>query len=161
MEAREPDPVRGALAGLAAGLAAAFVMNQFQTLWSAVSAPDGGGGDPATVKAANKVSRATTGRSIEEGDKNLAGEAVHYGLGAALGVAYGIAAEYRPGVTIGFGTAFGAATAVALDNVAVPAAGLDDPPWDTSLGTHAYGMVSHLVFGAATEGTRSIIRAVA
>ncbi len=162
MERRKPDPVRGALAGLAAGLVAAFAMNQFQKIWSAASSSDdSGGSDPATVKAANKVSRAARGRSIEKKNKDTAGEAVHYGLGAALGIAYGIAAEFQPGVTAGFGTAVGATTALILDNVAVPIAGLGDPPWETPIGVHAYGIVSHLVFGAVAEGTRAAIRAVA
>ena len=151
-----PDPLRGAIAGVAAGLAAAFAMNQFQKLWPQESADKG---DPATVKAANKASRTATGKPVPEPAKDIAGEAVHYGLGAALGVGYGILAEYWPQATAGLGTAFGAVTALALDEAAVPAMGLGEAPWKTPPATHAYGMISHIVFGLVTEGARRSLRA--
>ncbi len=151
-----PDPLRGAIAGVAAGLAAAFAMNQFQKLWPRESDSEG---DPATVKAANKASRAAIGRPVPGAEKELAGEAIHYGLGAALGVGYGIMAEYWPQARTGFGTAFGAVTALALDEVAVPAMGLGEAPWKTPPATHAYGMVSHLVFGLVAESARRSLRA--
>ncbi|MBA3896376.1 MAG: DUF1440 domain-containing protein [Sphingomonadaceae bacterium] len=153
---KNPDPLRGLLAGIAAGLAAAFAMNRFQELW-----PTDGEGDPATVKAAQRACRAATGRSLSDDLKEPAGNALHYGLGAALGALYGLAAEYAPRVTAGFGTAFGTATALILDEVAVPAAGLAGPPWKTPAAAHAYGIVSHLVFGATAEAARRTIRAVA
>lgn len=162
MAAPRPDLMRGALAGLAAGLAAAFAMNQFQKLWSAfVSEDSEGDGDSATVRTADEVSHALTGRKLPKRAKEPAGEAVHYALGAALGVAYGVAAEFRPRVTLGFGTVFGTTTALVLDEALVPALGITDPPWEFPAGTHAYSLVSHLVFGAVAEGTRASIRALA
>ena len=108
MTRRKPDPIRGALAGLAAGLVASFVMSQAQKAFAAFGAKSGSG-DPATVKAANKAGRATTGRSIEPEQKDGAGEAVHCATGAALGLAYGLAAvagaAREPGIRAG--VAFG------------------------------------------------------
>jgi hypothetical protein len=63
---RAPDPLMGAVAGLVAGLAASFAMGQFQKLRSLAGSDEGSGGDPATVRAANKASRIATGRSIEK-----------------------------------------------------------------------------------------------
>ena len=157
MTTRTPDPIRGALAGLAAGLVASFAMNMAQKLFATLGAKPGPG-DPATVRAANKLSRAATGRSIEQEKKEGAGEAVHYATGAALGVAYGLAAEYRPEVTAAAGTAFGAATSVVLDEAGVPLAGLGKPPWQAPLSSHAYGLASHLVFGVVAESTRRALR---
>ena len=157
MTRRKPDPIRGALAGVAAGLVASFVMSQAQKAIAAIGAKTGSG-DPATVKAANKLSRATTGRSIEKEQKEGAGEAVHYATGAALGLAYGLAAEYRPEVTAGAGTAFGAATSVVLDEAGGPLAGLGKPPWQAPLASQAFGLASHFVFGLAAEGTRRALR---
>ena len=154
MNSKTPDPIRGALAGLAAGLVASFAMSMAQKLFAAVGPKQGSDGDPATVRAANKMSRAATGRSIEKERKAEAGQAVHYATGAALGLAYGIAAEYRPEATTGYGAAFGAATSLALDDAGVPLAGLGKPPWQAPLSSHAFGLVSHLIFGLATEGTR-------
>jgi hypothetical protein len=54
----ETDIIKGLLAGVAGGLLASFLMEQFQAAWSAASqamAPSkkrGGTADPATVKAA-------------------------------------------------------------------------------------------------------------
>jgi len=155
-----PDPLKGALAGLAAGLTAAFVMDRFQ--WALAKAmPSDGGGDqePATERAADRVARIATGDDVPGDDKPVAGQLVHYALGAALGVAYGIAAEYSPSVTTGFGTAFGTGTAAVLDEAVVPAVGLGDAPWNTGAGTHLYSLASHLVFGGAAEATRRSVRA--
>ena len=154
----EADPIRGALAGLAAGLVASFAMSQMQKLFAAIGPDEGPADDPATIKAANKVSRAATGRSVETQDKSAAGAVVHYATGAALGIAYGLAAEYRPEVTKAYGALFGAATSLLLDETLVPAAGLSKPPLDASLSSHAFGLASHFVFGMAAEGTRAALR---
>ena len=155
--AHAPAPVRGIAAGLAGGLIASFAMDRFQSLWSrAVSMPDEG--DPATVKAASKMSRAATGEPIAESDKKLAGSIVHYLFGAGLGAAYGLAAEYRPVVTKGFGTGFAALSATLFDEIAVPAAGLSGPPSKTPAKVHAYSYASHLLFGTVSEGVRRALR---
>ena len=158
MKDRKPDPIRGALAGLAAGLAASFAMGMAQRLFAAIGPKQASDGDPATVKAANKVSRAAAGRSIEKEHKEAAGGTVHYATGAALGLAYGIAAEYRPEVTAGHGAVFGVATSLALDEAGVPLAGLGKPPWQAPLSSHAFGLASHFVFGLAAEGARRALR---
>lgn len=152
-----PDPLAGALAGLAAGLAASLAMDAFQAALSALS-PSDGEPMPATQQFADRVARDVTGEPVADGYKALAGQAVHYGLGAALGVAYGLAAEYSPAVTAGRGAAFGAGTAALLDETAVPLIGVGDPPWKTSPATHLYTLASHLVFGAAAEATRRLVR---
>ncbi len=92
--------------------------------------------------------------------KALAGNAIHYTLGAVLGVAYGMTAEVRPEVTAGGGTLFGTGVAGLLDEAAVPAVGLGTAPWQTPLSEHAYTLGSHLVFGAAAEATRRLVRGV-
>ena len=152
----EPAPLRGLAAGIAAGLVASLAMNLFQKAWArAVPMPETGD-DPATVKAAQRASRAATGEYFAKADKEAAGNAVHYAFGAVLGGAYGLLAEYWP-VTKGCGTVFGAASA-AFDELAVPAAGLSRPPTDFPASTHAYGLASHIVFGGVTEATRRLVR---
>lgn len=153
----DPSPLRGALAGLVAGLVASLVMDSLQQVVTAASL-SAGGGEPATEKAAARVTKAATGRPLTKEDRPLGGHLVHYGLGASLGVLYGIAAEYRSEVTAGKGAAFGLGAALVLDNAAVPIAGLGDPPWRTDVGTQAYSAASHLVFGATAELMRSGVR---
>lgn len=157
MTKKNPDPIRGLAAGIAAGLVASLAMNLFQKAWAAALPPPSSGDDPATVKAAQRLSRAATGEYFAKEDKEDAGNAVHYLFGALLGGAYGLLAEYRPEVTKGFGTAFGAASA-AFDELGVPAAGLSGPPTDFPPATHAYALASHLVFGGVTEATRRLVR---
>ena len=157
MPKTQPAPFRGLAAGIAAGLVASLAMDLFQKAWASALPLPGSGDDPATVKAAQKVSRAATGEVFAKADKEAAGNAVHYLFGAMLGGAYGLIAEYRPEVTTGGGTLFGAASSI-FDELAVPAAGLSGPPTDFPASTHAYGLVSHLVFGGVTEATRKLLR---
>lgn len=145
---------RGALAGLVAGAAASFVMDAFQAAVAALSSEDDAQSEPATQKAADAIARTVTGDAIAPADKPLAGQAIHYALGIGLGVAYGIAAEFRPQVTAGYGTAFGIGTATLLDEAAVPAVGLGATPWDAGPASNLYSYASHLVFGSTTELVR-------
>lgn len=154
-----PDPLRGALAGLAAGLVASVVMNQVQALASRLMPDSGDDDEPATEKAADAVAIAATGEAVPAASKPAAGNLVHYAFGAALGIGYGVIAEYRRGITTGFGTGFGLAVSAVADEVAVPALGLGPAPMETAPAMHLYGAASHLVFGATLEGTRRLVRA--
>lgn len=153
--------LRGVLAGAVAGVAASFVMDRFQAAVTALSPPDGGedASEPATEQAADAIAARVAGVTIPAADKPLAGQAIHYALGIGLGVAYAIAAEFRPSVTTGNGAVFGLVTATLLDEAAVPAAGLGPAPWKADVGTTLYGYASHLVFGGTTELVRRQVRA--
>lgn len=150
--------LRGALAGAIAGVVASFAMDRFQALATAMSESEDEG-EPATSRAADAVAEVATGDPLREDEKPLGGQAVHYALGVLLGAAYGVAAEFRPQVTTGFGTAFGAGTALLLDEGAVPAVGLGDAPWKAPVSTHAYALASHAVFGVTTEAVRRAVDA--
>ena len=152
-----PNIWAAAAAGLVAGLAASFVMDRFQAGVAALSSSDSDA-EPATEKAADKLSQAVVGHDVPDDRKPLAGQAVHYALGAGLGVVYAVAAEFRPAVTAGYGTAFALANTALLDEAAVPAVGLGDAPWKTAPSTHLYSVASHMVFGTVTEGVRRLLR---
>lgn len=152
-----PRPVLGLFAGIAAGLIASAAMAAFQSVAAKPFGQDQSDDDPATVKAADKVAIATTGRQVPDAYRASAGQAVHYLTGAALGGLYGVLTEYRPGAAAGFGSVYGVATSLLLDEATVPAIGLGSAPWDTDAATHAYGATAHLVFGAALEGARSLL----
>jgi len=145
---------RGIVVGVIAGAVASFAMDRFQAAASSLLPSDGGENEPATEKAADAIATAVTGHEVPDANKPLAGQSVHYALGIGLGVAYGIAAEFRPAVTAGYGTAFGLGTATLLDEGAVPAVRLGDAPWKAPLSTTLYAYASHLVFG----GTAEIVR---
>lgn len=161
----ETDIIKGLLAGVAGGLLASFLMEQFQAAWSAAaealsSSKKSGGrkADPTTVKAANLITTKVTGRKVPPAYKPLAGEAVHYGMGASSAAVYGVLAEVAPLVTLGDGAGFGIGVWLLADELAVPAAGLSKPAKEIPLTTHFYALVSHLVYGWITETVRRAVR---
>lgn len=146
--------MRGLVAGVVAGAVASFAMDRFQALAAPLLPSSGDESEPATEQAADAVAIRITGDEVPAPDKPLAGQAVHYALGIALGAAYGVAAEFRPAVTAGYGTAFGLGTATVLDEAAVPAMGLGSAPWDAGVASNLYSYASHLVFGGVSEIVR-------
>lgn len=155
-----PDDLRGAVAGIVAGLLASLVMTGFQSGVATLIPDISGGGDeePATEKAADKVSEAAVGQPVPEQRKAVVGEAVHYAFGALLGAGYGIAGEHGDVLKAGGGTVFGVSAALLFDDVAVPALSLSGPASETPAKTHAYAIASHLVFGLVLEGARRALR---
>jgi putative membrane protein len=180
------DIAKGAIAGAIGGLIASWAMVKFQDAWAKVAEaahqrtaesknlrehgvpehravnPEGDQQkqpDDATVKTAEIISERLFRRQLSRDEKKIAGPAVHYAFGIAVGALYGAAAEAVPAATAGFGTAFGAAVFVAADEIAVPALGLS-PNVKTPLSKHVYGFASHLVFGVATEAARKPVRAM-
>ncbi|MGI8432095.1 MAG: DUF1440 domain-containing protein [Chthoniobacterales bacterium] len=161
----EMDLFKGLVAGVAGGLLASFLMEQFQAAWSATAeaiSPSekkpGRKADPATVKAANAVAQKLVGRKVPAAYKPAAGEVVHYGMGAGSAAVYGALAEVAPFVTAGEGLGFGTGVWLLADEVAVPKAGLSKPPLEIPLTTHLYALASHLIYGAITETVRRAVR---
>lgn len=177
MHDSQTNVLKGAAAGLAAGLAATWVMTQFQHLSGKLvdrperedpqhsakrgkpeSAQQKEQGDDATVKAADKLSRGLFRHPLSQDEKKVAGPALHYGFGALTGLAYGALAELAPAVTRGAGAPFGTAVWLGADEVAVPAFGLSGPPWEHPASVHARALAAHLVYGLTTEGLRKLAR---
>ena len=161
----EIDLMKGMLAGVAGGLLASYLMEQFQSAWSAASDAmrhpkmrSGRKPDPATVKAANVISEKVTGHKLPGDYKSVAGEAMHYGMGAGAAAVYCLLAEVAPIATIGSGVGFGTGVWLLADEIAVPAAGLSKPPKEIPLATHIYALASHLVYGWITETVRCAVR---
>ena len=113
----DTDLIKGLLAGIAGGVLASLLMEQFQALWSKAAEAmrparekenDAKKSEPATVKTAQAVSEKVFGRQVPKEYAPAAGEAVHYGMGATSAAVYGALAEVAPLVTAGDGLAFGA-----------------------------------------------------
>jgi putative membrane protein len=176
---------KGVAAGAVGGLAAAFVMNQFQAAWGRLAAgeershgaqslqqgsPGHGVGqdlrekglerplDDATERLANAVSVSLLERGLTEREKDAAGTAFHYAMGLTSGAIYGAASEFAPAAKAGAGLPFGAAVWLVADEGLVPAAGLSKSAAEYPLSIHAYSIASHLVFGLATEVVRRTVR---
>ncbi len=164
----EPDLLKGLLAGVAGGLLASFLMEQFQALWTKVSAeaqeaitgekPRKSQAKPTTVKAADAISKQVLGRKIPKKNQKLAGEAMHYAKGTTSAAIYGTLAEYAPFITVGEGAPFGAAVWLVADEASLPALGLSKTPDKIPVATHVYAFASHLVYGVVTEAIRRAVR---
>jgi len=160
--------LKGLVVGLVGGLAASWTMDRFQEVWFALATPDQGSDDAneaqqqsdenATVQAGAAISETLFRHSLTPREKKLAGAAVHYAVGATAGMVYGVTAEFLPEVTVCFGTAFGTAFWLTVDEGAVPLLGLAKGPTEYPLSTHVYAFASHLVFGATVEGVRRLMR---
>ena len=170
---------KGFAAGLIAGLIASWTMNRFQDVWSKLA--EGTATPPAkqpenalsqsatqhskpepqddtTVRAASAVSEGLFHHKLTQGEKKIAGPAVHYILGTGVGGLYGAGAEIVPEVTAGAGLPFGAAFWLVVDEGAVPLLGLSEGPTAYPLSTHAYALSSHFVYGLTAEIVRRAVR---
>jgi len=71
-EKQDPDLIKGIEAGIAGGLLASFLMEQFQALWSGIAPQitnnktSNAGEEPATIKAVNAISVRTLGRPLSK-----------------------------------------------------------------------------------------------
>jgi hypothetical protein len=167
--------VSGALAGALAGVAGALAMNLFQRLAArsqgreaddaTVGLPRTGRGpqpaqalgnasDDATVRIANAALSVVGKELTDPRAKQRAGEFVHLVFGAMNGALYGAAVELDPRVAAGAGVPFGTSVWAVADEGVVPALGLSRGPRDASAELLAYGLLSHCVYGIATEAVR-------
>lgn len=168
---------RGIVAGVVGGLVASWVMNEFMAnlgppLQKAVQgeaaasnqqqkSQDGEKPDDATMKTADAVvSTVTGGRHLSREEKEKGGPIVHYTFGAMMGGVYGAIAEELPLTTAGFGTAFGAALFTGADLIAVPTLNLSGSSGEQPVSSLATPFAAHLVYGAATETVRRLMRAL-
>lgn len=163
--------LRAGATGLVAGVAAAFVMNCFQIVWGKAAerlardhedaGSDEDAEEPATVKAVEKFQGMISGRPLPEGERQVAGNLLHYGFGAFLGVLYVLGSRRFPQLRAGKGTVYGATVSLVADEALIPLAGLSPKPQEVPVKSHLYGFLSHLVFGAALERILRLGRAAA
>lgn len=155
---------KGALAGVAAGLAACWTMNQFQAGWSKIQRKTSGENqqgedEDATMRAADLMAEKTLHRELSKEEKRKIAPYFHYGFGTLMGALYGIIAEEFPSAKAGFGTAFATGLFLVADEGAVPALKLSGPPREYPLSSHLGALASHLVYGVSTESVRRGVRA--
>lgn len=165
--------VRGVLAGVAGGLAAAWMMNEFsgtvgRKISDTLETPAEkrllkreSDDEDATMKAADKIVETVTGgRHLTYAQREVGGPIVHYTMGALTGGVYGALAEYSTAVRAGFGTTFGGILFATADMFGVPALGLARWPDEYPVSSWASPLASHLVYGATTELVRRIVRTI-
>ena len=179
---RSPSLAKGILTGIAAGVAATLVMDQFLNLTSAArkaaekrrKIAEGESpwlvaneqaqqemkqheSEDSTVKLARKIAAAVD-LTIPKDCLKAAGNAVHYSFGTLMGVCYSATAEFCPEVTTAGGTAFGTALFLGADEIAVPAFRLSGPPTEAPVANHLQHWAAHIVYGATLELARNLLR---
>jgi putative membrane protein len=115
--------------------------------------PSSGGGDDATVKAADLIYRKIKHKPLSPDEKKVAGPFVHYTFGAVLGAFYGGISTLVPSISGGMGAAYGAVIWLLVDETVVPAMGLSELPEDYPASTHVMALISHLVCGVTVDRT--------
>jgi putative membrane protein len=145
-----PDFWKGLLAGAIAGVAATAA----KTLVEKFYPPRIHGELNPPEELAEKVA----GHSLDSTTKAVAGEAIHWGFGAATGAAYGALAEFYPSVTAKEGATFGLTLMSLTHEKALPAMGLSEPPEEQTPREHTSEAASHILFGMVAERVRSVVR---
>ena len=167
---------RGALAGLAGGLAGTWAMNHFQRWWSQavhgaepVSAAgrhdardwqELAEGRNANEIAAQTIAKHTRGRPLDQRELEVGATTLHFAFGGAMGALYGALWEVSPATRQMGGAAFGTAVWAAADEVAVPLLGLSRPTTEQPPERHAHAFAAHIVYGVSTEIVRRGVRAM-
>jgi putative membrane protein len=114
--------------------------------------------DDTTVKVASAISEGVFDHKLTKREKKIAGPAVHYVFGSLMGGLYGVTVELKPKANAGRGILFGTALWLVADEGAVPLLGFSKSPAEYPLSMHAYALVSHFVYGLATESVRRLVR---
>jgi putative membrane protein len=113
-------------------------------------------GRPENMPPAVLVGRAAAafGHLLTDKQRLRAQQAIHYGFAAGLGAAYGIAARRWPATTRGRGALSGLAIYAATHASALPALGIQRPPWRLAPAAVAWESASHVLFGTALDAVR-------
>lgn len=150
-----PEIVKGAVAGAAA----TWVMGQVTTYLyeqeekQAREAEDEAREGKTAYGVAAEKAAGALGRELSEGERQQAGSAIHWALGAGAGAVYGALRGRVPGADAANGLLYGAAFWAVVDEGANVALGLTPGPTAFPWQTHARGLAGHLVFGVAADTT--------
>lgn len=147
------DLVKGAIAGAAAtwvmGQATSYLYENESR--QAREAEDEARGNRTAYGVAAEKAAGMVGRELTEDQRQQAGSAIHWALGAGAGAIYGVMRHRVPGVELGNGLLFGAGFWAVIDEGANTALGLTPGPTAFPWQTHARGLAGHLVFGVAAH----------
>jgi hypothetical protein len=145
------------LKGAVAGLAATWVMGQVTSYLyenessEAREAEDRARGDRTAYGVAAEKAAGLGGWELSEEQRQQAGAAIHWVLGAGAGAIYGAVRPRISAADAANGLLFGTAFWAVIDEGANTALGLTPGPSAFPWQTHARGLTGHLVFGVAAD----------
>jgi uncharacterized protein DUF1440 len=150
------------LAGFAGGVAGAWAMRGFSTVWRKLGGPSSAPpGTPYSSQewdssggAAELAARLLLKRNLSLQEKLFGAAAVHYGVGGLVAAGYAVAGETYPPLRAGSGAAFGIVFWLLGDEFAMPWLGLNAKPHDYSVLMHLNSLGEHVVYGMTAELVR-------
>jgi hypothetical protein len=168
---RESNILGGLAAGVLAGIVATWVLDKYQqgAIDATRRAEDAANAgrtlsrqqedqlreqQRAHAQAAQRIAKSAVGRKLSSAQQRNAAAIMHYTAGALAGGAYGLAAEIMPAVRRGYGTGYANMVFLGGSQALLPWLGLS--PRQNQV-TPA-GLPAPLVFGAALETTRRLLR---
>lgn len=137
---------KGLLAGFLGGIAGSGA----KLIGEAIYPPRPPGAEPPPAILAEKVA----GHPLSEGEKTAATQTFHWGLGSGLGAVYGVAAEFSPIVTVGYGVGFGMVLLLGTHESTLPLLGLVEPPTQQPLREQTSEIATHALYGFVVEFVR-------
>jgi putative membrane protein len=141
---------KGLVAGLVAGVVATAAKSLIERFY-----PPRIHGEPEPPEAlAEKIA----GHHLNCETRESAGQAIHWGFGAAVGAAYGAVAEYYPAVTSKEGATFGLTLMSLTHETSLPAMELAEPAEEQSFRERSSEATSHVVYGLVAERVRRVVR---
>lgn len=105
------------------------------------------------------VDKAVDAMGVELSDKQhyIAGMGVHYFLGIAPGMLYGVLRHRVKGLDAGRGSLYGLGLFVLMDEIVAPLAGLASGPTAYPWQAHARGLAGHLTVGVVTDTVLNVL----
>lgn len=164
---RNGSPVGDLVKGALAGAAATWVMGQATTYLyeheseQARNAEDEARGGRTAYGVAAEKAAGAAGVELSDAQRQQAGMAIHWALGAGAGATYGLLRSRVPAAGAGAGLVFGAGFWLAMDEGANYALGLTPGPTAFPWQTHARGLAGHLVFGVTADTALRLLDRVA
>jgi len=153
--------------GAIAGLVATWVMGQLTTyLYEAENEEarkreDAAREGKTAYGVAAEKAAGMVGRELSDEERQRAGSAIHWVLGAGAGAAYGVMRHRIPAADLGNGLLFGTAFWAVIDEGANVALGLTPGPTEFPWQAHGRGLAGHLLFGVAADVTLRALDRVA
>ena len=145
---------KGFLAGAIGGLVATGVKSIAEKIFPPRD-PDEDA-PPATL--ANRAAQALAGERLDERQKAIAEQGMHWLFGTLIGGVYGAACELVPDLKQGYGLAFGATVYGVMHQGVLPAADLEEPLPEQEPDEARNEMITHLAYGFVTEVVRDMVR---
>lgn len=150
MSKRSRSIVKGAIAGLLGGIVGTAAKYAVEKVY-----PPRVHGEP---EPAALVGDKLSEMSLQRNQGLVAKQAVHWGIGAATGAAYGAVAELYPPATSKQGASFGIAMVALTHDSTLPVFGLATKPEPQTKREKTSELASHIAYGVVTETVRSIVR---